>query len=85
VKRWIIGTASILCLSIVALLAISAYGDIGRALGVQFGSMDSPEAAFGVAVGFGSMLLIPISAVVLVLLVVVAIVRAYLPRGEPRE
>ncbi|GGE84559.1 hypothetical protein [Mycetocola zhadangensis] len=84
-KRWIIGVASILVLSIFALLAVKTYADIGRGLGVQFGPMDSPEAALPVAVGFGSMYLIGISAVVLVALIGVTIVRAYFPRGDGRR
>jgi heme/copper-type cytochrome/quinol oxidase subunit 2 len=75
-KRWIIGTASILGLSIVALAAVAIYANVGRANGVEFGSMDSPEAAFPVAVGFGSMWFIAISAIVLVVLVLISIVRA---------
>lgn len=52
---------------------------------MQSGGMGSPEAAFPVAVGFGSMYLIAISAAVLVILVLVAIVRAYLPRAGGRK
>lgn len=81
-KRWIIGAASTLGLSIVALFAVTAYADIGRELGAQFGSMGSPETAFPVAVGFGVMYLIPISAMVLVVLVLIAIFRAERSKGE---
>jgi len=83
-KRWIIGAASTLCLSVLALLAVKAYADIGRGVGAEFGSMDSPETAFPVAVGFGAMYLIPISAIVLVVLVLIAIVRAERPRRQPQ-
>jgi hypothetical protein len=65
-KHWIIGTASVLGLSIIALAAVAIYARVGRANGVEFGSMGSPEAAFPVAVGFGSMWAIAISATVLV-------------------
>lgn len=82
-KRWIIGAASTLGLSILALLAVKAYADIGRGVGAEFGSMGSPEAAFPVAVGFGAMYLIPISATVLVVLVLIAIIRAERPRRNP--
>jgi hypothetical protein len=85
VKRWIIGVASVLGLSIFALLAVYVYAGIGRSLGWQFGSIDSAEAAFPVTVGFGAMYLIPISAAVLVVLVISAIVRAYIPRGNAQE
>ena len=84
-KRWILGAASSLGLSILALVAVKTYADVGRSLGVQSGGMGSPEAAFPVAVGFGSMYLIAISAAVLVILVLVAIVRAYLPRAGGRK
>jgi uncharacterized membrane protein len=84
-KRWIIGAACTLGIGIVALIAVVAYGSIGRGLGVQFGSMGSPEAAFPVAVGFGSLFLIALSATVLVILVLVAIVRAYLPRTRGEQ
>lgn len=80
-KRWIVGVASVLGLSIFALLAVYVYAGVGRSLGWQFGSLDSAEAAFPVAVGFGAMYLIPMSAAVLVALIIIAIVRAYIPRG----
>ncbi|MCP2030351.1 hypothetical protein L1277_000415 [Okibacterium sp. HSC-33S16] len=84
-KRWIVGVASVLGLSIFALLAVYVYAGIGRSLGWQFGSLEGAEAVSPVAVGFGAMYLIPMSAAVLVVLIIIAIVRAYIPRGNPHE
>ncbi len=84
-KRWIIGTASTLGLSLAVLLGIYAYVEIGRALGEQWSSLDGPGPVWPAIVGFGAIYLIVISAAVLVVLVLVAIARAYLPRAGARE
>ena len=80
-KRLIIAAACVLAASILAHWAVAIYAQVARGAGVQFGGMDSPEAAFPLAVFFGTLWLIPLSALVLVVLVGVAIVRAYLPRN----
>ena len=84
-KRWIIGAASALGLSLVALLGVSAYVAIGRNLGERWSSFDGPEPTWPVSVGFGSMWLAAISATVLILLILVAIVRAYFPRVKAHQ
>jgi heme/copper-type cytochrome/quinol oxidase subunit 2 len=81
-KRLIIGAAGILALSVIALVSAYIYGNVARDLGWEIVKIDSPEAAFLMTVGFGAMYLIPISAVILVVLLLVAIVRAYFPREE---
>lgn len=78
-KRWIIGAASALGLSVAALLGVYAYLEIGWARGEQWASLDGPAPVWPVIVGFSAMYLIPISALMLILLVGVAIVRSYLP------
>ena len=84
-KRWIIGAASALVLSLIALSGVSAYVAIGRNLGERWSSFNGPGPTWPVAVGFGSMWLAAISATVLILLVLVAIVRAYFPRTKAHQ
>ncbi|TFC96809.1 MULTISPECIES: hypothetical protein [Cryobacterium] len=78
-KLWIIGVAGALGLSIFALLGVYVYVDIGWARGEQWASLNGPEPIWPAVVGFGAMYLIPISALVMILLVGVAIARSYLP------
>ena len=83
-KRWIIAAASTLGLSIAAFVGVVAYTAIGRARGENWSSLNGPEPVWPAVVGFGAMYVIPISAFVLVVLVVGAIVRAYMPRSAER-
>ncbi|GAB3142638.1 hypothetical protein GCM10027057_26950 [Marisediminicola antarctica] len=83
-KRWIIAAASTLGLSIAALVGVVAYTAIGRARGENWSSLNGPEPVWPAVVGFGAMYVIPISALLLVVLVVSAIVRAYMPRSADR-
>ncbi len=83
-KRWIFAVASTLGLSIAAFVGVVAYTAIGRARGEYWSSLNGPEPVWPAVVGFGAMYVIPISAVVLVVLIVVAIVRAYMPKSGDR-
>lgn len=80
-KRWIAAAAGLLGLSILVFVGVVAYVDIGRSRGEQWSSLDGPEPVWPAVVGFGALYAIPISAIVLVGLVVAAILRAYLPRS----
>ena len=80
-KRWIAGAAALLGLSLLALAVAVIYGNLGRSRGEQWGSLDGPEPVWPAVLGFGALWAIPISAIVLVGLVVIAIVRAYRPRS----
>ena len=79
-KRWIVGTAITLGLAIVALLGVIGYTAVGRARGESWSSFTGPEPVWPAVVGFGAMYLIPLAAVLLVVLVATAVVRAYIPR-----
>ena len=81
-KRLIIAAAALLGASIAVLLGVVAYVEIGRSRGENWSSLDGPEPIWPAVLGFGALWAIPISAVLLVALVVVAIVRAYLPRSR---
>lgn len=80
-KRAIMITASILGLSIVALLLVIAYVSVGRGLGQEWSSLDGPEPVWPAIVGFGSMNLAALSGAILAVLVIVAIGRE-LSRGR---
>jgi hypothetical protein len=80
-KRWIVAAAGLLGLSILTLLAVIAYVNTGRSRGEQWSSLDGPEPVWPAVVGFAAMWAIPISAIVLVGLVLAAVVRAYRPRS----
>jgi len=80
-KRWIIGSAISLGISLLAMGAVYTNAAVGRRVGVQFGSMGSPEAAFPVAVGFGSMILAAISLTLFLVLILAALIRPYFPRA----
>jgi len=80
-KRWIAAAAGLLGFSILVFVGVVAYVDIGRSRGEQWSSLDGPEPVWPAVVGFGALYAIPISAIVLVALVVAAILRAYLPRS----
>jgi len=80
-KRWIAAAAGLLGFSILVFVGVVAYVDIGRSRGEQWSSLDGPEPVWPAVVGFGALYAIPISAIVLVGLVVAAILRAYLPRS----
>lgn len=84
-KRWIAAAASLLGLSILTLVGVVAYVNIGRSRGEHWSSLDGPEAVWPAAVGFTALWAIPISAIVLVGLVLAAIVRAYRPRAGSKE
>lgn len=80
-KRLIIAAAALLGASIAVLLGVVAYVEIGRSRGENWSSLTG-EPVWPAVLGFGALWAIPISAIVLVALVVIAIVRAYLPRSH---
>lgn len=80
-KRWIIGAAITLGLAIIALLGVIGYTAIGRARGESWSSLNGPEPVWPAVIGFGAMYVIPMTAVVLVVLIAIAVVRAYIPRS----
>ena len=80
-KRWIVGTAITLGLAIVAFLGVIGYTAVGRTRGESWSSFTGPEPVWPAVVGFGVMYLIPMAAVLLVVLVATAVVRAYIPRS----
>lgn len=80
-KRLIIAAAALLGASIAVLLGVVAYVEIGRSRGESWSSLAGPEPVWPAVLGFGALWAIPISALLLVALVVIAIVRAYLPRS----
>ncbi|KGJ73394.1 hypothetical protein GY21_11280 [Cryobacterium roopkundense] len=84
-KRWIIGTAGFLGLSVVVVLGIYAYVAVGNSLGEQWSSLDGPGPVWRAIVGFGAVYAVVISAAVLVVLVLVAVLRAYLPRVTGKQ
>lgn len=76
-KKAILISAIVLGASIIALVAVSGYAMLGRSLGQNWSSLDGPEPVWPTVVGFGSMWMIAISAVVLVgLLIAAAVVRS---------
>ena len=77
--------ASALVLGIVALLSVYVFTTIGRSRGEEWGSLNGPESVWPVVVGFSALWSIPISASILVLLVVIALVRDILPRPRARD
>jgi putative copper export protein len=81
-KRWIYAAAAALGLSIIVLLGVVAYVEVGRSRGESWSGLAGPDPVWPAALGFGALWAIPISAIVLVVLVVIAIVRAYLPRSS---
>ncbi|MBX0302000.1 hypothetical protein K2F54_18725 [Cryobacterium sp. 1639] len=84
-KRWIAAAAGLLGLSILTLVGVVAYVNIGRSRGEQWSSLDGPEAVWPAVVGFTALWAIPISAIVLLGLVLAAIVRAYRPRAGSKK
>ncbi|MDY0912302.1 hypothetical protein [Rathayibacter festucae] len=80
-KRVIVITASILGLSIAALLLVIAYVSVGRSFGQKWSSLDGPEPVWPAVVGFGSMNLAALSGATLAVLVLVFVGRE-LSRGR---
>lgn len=76
-KRWIVGTALTLVLGVVSLVGVAVYTAIGSARGENWSSLNGPGPVWPAIVGFSAMYVIPISALFLVVLVLIAIVRAY--------
>ena len=81
-KRWIAAAAGLLGLSILALVGVVTYVNIGLSRGEQWSSLDGPEPVWPAVVAFTALWAIPISAIALVGLVLAAIVRAYRPRSD---
>jgi len=81
-KRWIMGAAMTLGLAIIALLGVIGYTAVGRARGESWSSLNGPEPVWPAVIGFGAMYVIPTTAVVLVVLIAFAVVRAYIPRAR---
>lgn len=84
-RRSIVAAGASLVLGIVALLGVYAFAAIGRSRGEEWGSLVGPEPILPAVVGYGALWVIPISALVLVVLVVIAIGRAYLPGSTTRD
>lgn len=84
-KRWIAGSAITFAVSLLALIGVGIYTAIGRSRGEHWSSLDGPEPIWPAVVGFGAMNLIAISAIVTIVLVLIAILRAYLPRSGERK
>ncbi|MFZ4896363.1 hypothetical protein ACL9RL_18110 [Plantibacter sp. Mn2098] len=83
-KRSIIGALIVLGTGLAAFAFVAAYTAIGRARGEEWGSLDGPAPVWPAVVGFGSLHLMLLGAVALVILVAVAILRAYVPRRGGR-
>lgn len=75
---WI--TSGTLLLSVVALLFVIGYTNLGRSLGQHWTSLDGPEPVWPAVIGFGSMNLIVVSGSVLLILGIVQFIR--LGRGK---
>lgn len=84
-KRSIIAAGTSLALGIIALLGVYAFVAIGRSQGEEWGSLVGPEPVWPAVIGFGALWVIPISALVLVVLVVISLGRAYFPRSTARD
>lgn len=84
-KQSIVIAASSLVLAIVALLSVYIFTSIGRSQGEEWGSLNGPESVWPAVVGFSALWLIPISAVVLVLLIAIALVRDIAPRPRSHD
>lgn len=80
-KRWIAAAGGMLGLSILVFVGVVAYVGVGSSRGEPWSSLDGPEPVWPAVLGFGALYAIPISAIVLIGLVLAAIVRAYLPRS----
>jgi len=84
-KRLILGAVSTLVLGIVVFGLVAVYAAVGRSRGEEWGSLNGPEPVWPAVLGFGSMWLMAISAAVLGLLVLVALVRELLSGSPARR
>lgn len=71
----IVVSAAIFLASIVALVAVIAYASIGRGLGQDWTSLDGPEPIWPAVIGYGAPYVTIASALVLVVLAMIALIR----------
>lgn len=86
-KQLFLCTLVALVLGVVAVVGVYSYTAIGRSVGEEWGSLDGPEPVWPSVIGFGGMHLIVISTLALLILALVGLLRAYLPRrlGNKRD